>query len=424
MFLPLDPLSTLPDALPKTKECVDFTPDNTCSVSKSCKSFPSYTPYTKEGVSLLRSFLEDETQQRLTALNSQKPFDFIDSLRGNIENFIGMTQVPTGVIGPLHIVGDGFSEGVFIPLATTEGALVASYHRGAKACTLSGGIHTLCISESVQRCPGFRFSNLRELVDFWEWVKTHQEEYPDIIRQTSRFAVLQELQPIIEGNQLILNMEFTTGDAAGQNMVTLCTQAICEYILTHCPIIPLRWYIESNYAGDKKASSVSFTSTRGKKISAECILNKQVVKEVLKSSPASMESYWKTSLLASLQSGTLGSQGHVANGLTALFLACGQDVACISEASVGITRIEETSEGDLYCSVTLPNVIVGTVGGGTSLPTQQDCLRMMGCQGPGKARRLAAICAALSLAGEVSIAAAIAEGHFTQAHKELGRPQS
>ena len=422
MYIPSDPTSLFQETLNGNPGNDTSTLPDTVELSAIWKAFPAHTPCTQQGVQQIRNCLETRTQQRLDALRGEKPFDSFDILSGKIENFIGMTQVPTGIIGPLFLINDTFQEGIYIPLATTEGALVASYHRGAKACTLSGGIFTLCIRESVQRCPGFRFSTLRELINFWEWVEAQEEVYQSIVSQNSRFAKLNQIQPIIEGNQLILNLEFTTGDAAGQNMVTLCTQAICEYILQHNPITPQYWFIESNYAGDKKASAVSFSSVRGKKVTAECVVKKHIVQKVLKSSPASMEKYWKTSILASAQSGTMGTQGHIANGLTALFLACGQDVACISEAAVGITRMEENPEGDLYCSVTLPNIIVGTVGGGTNLPTQQDCLRLMGCQGAGKARRLAEICAALALAGEVSIAAAIAEGHFTDAHRKLGRP--
>ena len=134
-----------------------------------------------------------------------------------------------------------------------------------------------------------------------------------------------------------------------------------------------------------------------------------------------MSQYWKSSTIGTMQSGSIGAQGHYANGLAALFLATGQDVACISEAAVGITRMEKTDKGDLYASVTLPNLIVGTVGGGTGLPTQRQCLELMDCYGTGKAKKFAEICGALVLAGELSIAAALSAGHFTEAHKKFGR---
>jgi hydroxymethylglutaryl-CoA reductase (NADPH) len=225
----------------------------------------------------------------------------------------------------------------------------------------------------------------------------------------------------IEGNQLILTFEFYTGDAAGQNMSTLCTEEICKYIIKKTPVIPLLWYIESNYSGDKKATALSFTQVRGKKVCAEIYLPEKIVKSVLKTTSKAMENYWRSSTIGVIQSGSIGAQGHYANGLAALFIATGQDAACVAEAAVGITRMECQTDGSLYASVTLPNLVVGTVGGGTSLATQKECLELMDCYGEGKAVKLAEICGALVLAGELSIAAAIAAGHFSDAHKKLGR---
>ncbi|MGB0980028.1 MAG: 3-hydroxy-3-methylglutaryl-CoA reductase, partial [Croceimicrobium sp.] len=160
---------------------------------------------------------------------------------------------------------------------------------------------------------------------------------------------------------------------------------------------------------------------RGKKVSAEIRIPKEICENTLKSSPQLIANYWQSSTLAAIQSGSIGAQGHVANGLTALFLACGQDVACISESSIGLTRMQLTESGDLYVAVTLPSLIVGTVGGGTGLPTQKECLNMLGCTGPGSARKFAEICCAVALSGEISIAAAMSANHFTQAHQNLGR---
>jgi hydroxymethylglutaryl-CoA reductase (NADPH) len=134
-----------------------------------------------------------------------------------------------------------------------------------------------------------------------------------------------------------------------------------------------------------------------------------------------MAEYWQASTVGTIQTGSIGAQGHYANGLAALFIATGQDAACVSEASVGITRMEVTADGGLYAAVTLPNLIVGTVGGGTGLPTQRECLELMDCYGSGKARKFAEICAAVVLSGELSIAAALSVGHFTSAHQKLGR---
>jgi hydroxymethylglutaryl-CoA reductase (NADPH) len=246
-------------------------------------------------------------------------------------------------------------------------------------------------------------------------------DYPPIIAQHSRHAKLQDVKINMEGNQVLLIFEYHTGDAAGQNMVTICTDAVCQYIVANMPVKPKHWFIESNYSGDKKATSVSFTTVRGKKVTAEVRIKEQIVKEVLRSTPYLMAQYWQSSSIAAVQSGSIGIQGHFANGLAAIFIATGQDAACVSEAAVGITRMEVTEQGDLYAAVTLPNLIVGTVGGGTRLPTQRECLELMNCYGDGKARKFAEIIGATALAGELSIAAALSAGHFAKAHKLFGR---
>jgi hydroxymethylglutaryl-CoA reductase (NADPH) len=225
----------------------------------------------------------------------------------------------------------------------------------------------------------------------------------------------------MEGNQVIAIFEYTTGNAAGQNMVTICTDAVCQYIIEHTPIAPQVWFIESNYSGDKKATAVSFSSVRGKKVTAEAVIFKDVVKHILHTTPEQIATYWQASTLCAVASGGIGAQGHYANAVTALFLACGQDAACVAEAYVGITRMEVNKNGDLYVSVTLPSLVVGTVGGGTKLPTQQECLQLIGCTGEFSARKFAEICGATVLCGELSIAAAMAAGDFSKAHRIFGR---
>ena len=309
----------------------------------------------------------------------------------------------------------------FVPLATSEGALVASFHRGAKACYQAGGATSFCIEEGVCRSPLFKFNDLLEVGLFLSWVLHQKEIFKKITSQLSRFAQLKDVKTNIEGNQLILSFEFYTGDAAGQNMTTLCTEEICKYIIENTPVKPLLWYIESNYSGDKKATALSFTQVRGKKVCAEICLPEKIVERVLKTTSKAMENYWRSSTIGVIQSGSIGAQGHYANGLAALFIATGQDAACVAEAAVGITRMECQKDGSLYASVTLPSLVVGTVGGGTSLPTQKECLELLGCYGEGKAVKFAEICGAVVLAGELSIAAAIAAGHFSDAHKKLGR---
>jgi len=341
--------------------------------------------------------------------------------QGNIENFVGMAQLPLGVIGPLRING-AYAHGDFhIPMATTEGALIASHNRGAKVISLSGGARVLCLTERVSRAPGFIFSNLIEAGQFIVWVVQRFENLKSRVKDTTRHGQLEDIRVTLEGNHVYLNFEYTTGDAAGQNMVTIATDALCRSIVADCPVKPKHWFIESNMSGDKKATALSYLSVRGKKVTAEVEIPRTLVQEFLHTAPEMIMEYWKMSFVGGVQSGSIGVQGHYANGLAALFIACGQDAACVSEASVGITRVDVAGKGDLYISVTLPNLIVGTVGGGTGLPTQRECLEMLGCKGEGTARKFAEICAATLLAGEISIMGALAAGQFTQAHIRYGR---
>jgi hydroxymethylglutaryl-CoA reductase (NADPH) len=363
------------------------------------------------------AFLESQAGFALDHLAGRVAMPEAENYKGNIENFIGCTQVPTGLVGPLFINGTVAQGDFYLPLATTEGALVASYSRGARATRLCGGITSVCTTEGVQRTPVWKFDNLSDIGTFMFWILQHLEEFREVVSKHSRYAKLDDLRINMEGNQVLTIFEYTCGEAAGQNMATICTDAVCSYILKHAPVKPLQWFIESNYSGDKKATAVSFATVRGKKVTAEALLQRKVVEEVLNTTPERIAAYWQSSVVAASQSGSIGIQGHFANGLTALFLATGQDVACVSEAHIGITRLEVNAAGNLYATVTLPSLVVGTVGGGTVLPTQQECLRLLQCSGPGSARKLAEICGALALAGELSIAAALASGEFSKAHR-------
>jgi hydroxymethylglutaryl-CoA reductase (NADPH) len=253
------------------------------------------------------------------------------------------------------------------------------------------------------------------------WVIPQYDQLQEVVARTSRHCQLNDLRTSVIGKEVYLGFEFTTGDAAGQNMVTIATEAICHAIIGGAPIQPQRWYLDGNLSGDKKATMLGFTTARGKKVVADVVLTQAVVRRFLHTEPEDMFRYWQISALGGVQSGSIGVQGHFANALAALFIACGQDAACVSEAAVGITRMDVTAEGDLYVAVSLPNLIVGSVGGGTRLPTQRECLEMMECYGEGKARKLAEICAVTAMAGEISIIAAMAAGQFGQAHAAYGR---
>lgn len=398
----------------------DLSPKDPSSMP-DVPSIPGITSWSEESKNKRVAILEKHLATNLDFLSGRKKLPDAEHYRGNIENFIGMTQVPTGVIGPVHINGTIAQGDYYVPMATSEGTLIASYNRGARATRLSGGITSVCTTEGMQRAPIWKFNTLSEVGIFIPWLLQQLEAMKKIVSATSRYAKLQELRLNMEGNNVITVFDYTCGDAAGQNMVTICTQALCEFIVETSPIKPQSWFIESNYSGDKKATSVAFISVRGKRVTTEAVVDKKVVTEVLRSSPAKIADYWQASVVASSQSNGIGIQGHSANALAAIFLACGQDVACVAEAHVGITRMEVNTKGDLYVAVTLPALAVGTVGGGTGLPTQNECLRMIGCCGEGTSRKFAEICGAVVLAGEVSIAAALASGEFSNSHKFFGR---
>ncbi|MDQ3535245.1 MAG: 3-hydroxy-3-methylglutaryl-CoA reductase, partial [Bacteroidota bacterium] len=288
---------------------------NKTAVDSRSESLPGECNVTEEGTEKRLQFLLKETGLELPFLTRKKGFTQPQKLEGNIENYIGMSLVPTGIIGPLRITGSAANGNFYIPLSTTEGALIASYHRGAKACYLAGGATSICLVEGVQRSPVFKFTNLGELGTFLMWIFEQLDEFRKITEQTSRFAKLVEMKSNIEGNHLILTFEYHTGDAAGQNMVTLCTDAICHYIVEQAPVKPLFWFIESNYSGDKKATALSFSNVRGKKVTTEITLAQKIVNEVLKTTPQAMSEYWRSSTIGTIQSGSIGAQGHYANGL-------------------------------------------------------------------------------------------------------------
>lgn len=339
----------------------------------------------------------------------------------NIENYVGNLRIPVGAIGPLRINGLFAQGDHYVPLATTEAALVASYGRGARLISAAGGCTAAVLAEGVHRAPGFAFRNVTEAGRFVLWVMDTQDQLRAAAEATTRHGKLVDIAAHIEGDHVYLVCTYTTGDASGQNMVTIATEALCRAIEAQCPIKPLYWFVETNLSGDKKASSISFTGVRGRKVTAEILLPAELVAASLHTTTRHMHDYWRISALGGVMSGSIGIQGHYANGLAALYLATGQDVACVAESAVGVTRFELREDDALYASVTLPNVIVGTVGGGTGLPTQSAGLSILGLKGAGKARALAEVCAALCLAGELSIIGALSAGHFARAHASLAR---
>lgn len=237
---------------------------------------------------------------------------------------------------------------------------------------------------------------------------------------TTRHGKLVSLEPIIDGDVVFLICRYTTGDASGQNMVTIATHALCDAIVATCPLPILKWYIEGNFSGDKKASFLGMVTGRGRKVTASVTLPAEIIEKYLGATVQQMLDYGQIANLGAHLSGQFGAQAHYANGLAALYIATGQDAACVAESAMGFTRMEAKGDG-LFCSVTMPNVLVGTVGGGTGLPSQTAALNVLGLKGAGNGAALAEVAAATCLCGELSIVAAIASGTFTQAHEKLAR---
>lgn len=387
-------------------------------VSAPYTRLPNVKGFDTEAVKARWRHLNGEEKPIPTSIYSEEDLEIFSA---NIENCIGTTKIPLAVAGPLRINGSFAKGDYLLPLATTEAALVASYHRGAVVLSKSGGCSAVILSEGVTRSPGFAFSTISEMLSFSHWVLTCREKLYDVAAQTTQHGRLKDIRFAAEGNHLYLLCDFATGDAAGQNMVTIATQAICDFIINNTPITPSYWFVEANASGDKKATTQSFTSVRGKKVTVEAVIPKKLIERFLHTTPERMVEYWQMSALGGVMTGTIGVQGHYANGLAALFIACGQDAACVAEAAVGITRFELRPNKALYVSATLPNLIVGTVGGGTKLPSQQAALALMQLAGKDNSRAFAEVCAGTALAGEVSIIGAMAAGDFTKAHHDYAR---
>jgi hydroxymethylglutaryl-CoA reductase (NADPH) len=345
--------------------------------------------------------------------------------RRNIENFIGTVKVPVGLAGPLRVNGSSAQGDYYVPLATSEATLVASYSRGTQLITDAGGCTAILLDESVARAPGFAFTSLYESSEFARWVAEQFPVLREIAQATTRYGKLVRLQTTIDGNHVYVRFEYTTGDASGQNMSTIATDAACRHIIEQTPIKPQHWFIEANLSSDKKASMQTLMAVRGKRVSADIVIPAGMVQERLHTTAQRMVEYWVMSAAGAVLSGTIGVHGHYANCIAAFYIACGQDAACVAESALGMSRLELTNADDLYASVTLPNIMVASVGGGTGLPSQQACLEILGLAGPGDARALAEICASLCLAGELSISGAISAGQFSAAHQRLARgPES
>jgi hydroxymethylglutaryl-CoA reductase (NADPH) len=342
--------------------------------------------------------------------------------QGNIENFTGVAQIPLGFAGPLTVNGEHAKGDFIIPLATTEGTLVASYNRGIKVLNLCGGVQCTVVADMMQRAPVFVFESAREARNFVEWCHKNIDKIREEAEATSRVAKLIYLDPYLSNKFAYIRFNYSTGDAAGQNMVGRATFYACSWILDNYEKGKIkRFFLESNFATDKKASQVNIMRTRGKRVTAEAVLKRDVLREVVRVEPEALDYHSRLATIGAFFSGANNNGAHSPNAITAMFIATGQDVANVSESSAGIFYSEITETGDLYVSLTIPSLIVATFGGGTGLPTQRECLEVMDCYGRDRAKKFAEIVAGVALAGEISLGAAISSLDWVSSHEKLGR---
>lgn len=338
----------------------------------------------------------------------------------NCEHFTGAAQVPLGFAGPLKVNGEHAQGEFIIPLATTEGTLVASYNRGMKVLNQCGGVKCTVVDDAMQRAPVFVFDDARGARDFVQWVQDNLPKLKEEAEATSKVARLAYIDPFLANKFAYLRFNYHTGDAAGQNMVGRATFAACSWIVDHYPGIR-RFYLESNFATDKKASQINIMRTRGKRVTAEAVIPRDVLIQQMRVEPEQLTYHAGVANVGAFLSGANNNGLHAANAITAMFIATGQDVANVSESSAGIIYSELTPERDLYISLTLPSLIVATYGGGTGLPTQRECLEFLGCYGRGNVRKFAEIVAGVALAGEISLASAISSLDWVSSHETYGR---
>ena len=331
----------------------------------------------------------------------------------NCENLIGASAFPLGVAGPLSIDGKDY----FIPLATTEGALVASVSRGCKAINLSGGTKSFIENVGVTRGPVFETSGLEESMKLKKWLKDNFNLLKIEAEKTSSHLKLKKLGTRIAGTYVYVRFYFDTQEAMGMNMVTIATEKISQFIQKNTKVRCLA--VSGNFCIDKKPAWLNFISGRGKKAWAEAVLKREVVKDVLKTTPEEFFEVWLSKcMIGSAMSGSLGFNAHFANVVAAFFAATGQDMAHTVEGSMGVTTSKVLENGDLYVSIYMPSVMIGTVGGGTKLKIKQEALSIIGAE---NSIELAKVLSGAVLAGEISLIASLAEGTLAKTHQKLGR---
>ena len=368
-----------------------------------------------------------QTRRDFTAQKTAAKLDHIGhysidpaTTAGNIENFIGVAQVPLGLIGPLLVNGEHAQGEFYVPMATSEGTLIASYNRGARLLRESGGVKVTVVDDAMQRAPVFIFNDAREAREFGVWVEQNFEGIAAQAETTTSSGKLRNIEQYAAARMRYLRFNFTTGDAAGQNMVGKATFVACEWIMKTYPGIQ-RYMLSGAMDTDKKHSQINTLHSRGKRVVAEVVIPNALLEKVMGVSAEVLFKSRQISQVGSFMAGSSSTGAHAANGIAAVFIATGQDAANVAESSSSIVYADINDAGDYYLSITLPSLIVATYGGGTGLPTQQECLNILDCNGAGKVHKLAEIIGATVLAGEVSLMSAVVAGDWVTSHDALGR---
>ena len=374
--------------------------------------------YSEEMAQQRRDFVSEKTATRLDNIGHYSVDPQVTA--GNIENFIGVAQVPMGLVGPLRINGEHAAGDFYVPMATSEGTLIASYNRGARLLSDCGGAKVTVVDDAMQRAPVFVFDDARAARDFGYWVDENFAEIAAQAETTTSSGKLRDIQQFAAARQRYLRFNYTTGDAAGQNMVGKATFVACEWIAANYPGIK-RYMLSGAMDTDKKHSQLNTLHTRGKRVIAEVTIPNDLLQERMNTSADALFKARSINQVGAFMAGSNNTGAHSANGITAAFIATGQDVANLAESSAAIVYADIDDHGNYYLSITIPSLIVATYGGGTGLPTQQECLNLLGCNGAGKVHKLAEIIGATVLAGEISLMSAVLAGDWVTSHDALGR---
>ena len=370
-----------------------------------------------------RRHVARETGADLDALGSF-PFTAERAAESNVENLLGGAAVPMGVAGPVTVDGGAAAGKYYLPLATTEGALVASVNRGLAVIEAAGGATARVTDSGMTRAPVLRVEGVAEAQQVTEWVAENDDLLREAAESTTSHGELLAVDPYVVGDSVFLRFVYDTKDAMGMNMATIATREAVELVERETSAVLVA--LSGNLCSDKKPAAINAVEGRGRTVTADVVLDRSLVEDRLGTTPEAMvEGNTRKNLVGSAKAGSLGFNAHAANTVAAVFLATGQDTAQVVEGANAITTMEVREKG-LYASVSLASLELGTVGGGTGLATQSAALDVLGLGGGGdppgsNADALAEVVATGALAGELSLVAAFCSRHLASAHEQLGR---